>query len=379
MSADPAITVESLRKSFANETVLKDISLTVDDGEFCVIVGPSGSGKSTLLECISGLLEYDAGSATVHGEDIETTPVEQRDIGYVFQEFEETLFPHMTVAENIEFGLRQQEHAYDSSEIDRRIDEMLELLAISQTRENLPTELSGGQQQRVELARQLIRECDVMLLDDPLADLDYKLQKRMELEMRRIHGDMESTFLYVTHNQDQALKLADKLIVMNHGHIEQIGTPSEVYQNPASAFVARFVGDSNAFIGTASTQDGELVFESELGPISATAQTGNPANVSKSIAVVRPNDVAFGGDADTRENVFEAELAGWTYMGEETEVSFRLAEEMTELRAVEPGKPSVTADDIGKTMQVGWNASDTLCFETLSVTETVTISDLAQV
>jgi ABC-type Fe3+/spermidine/putrescine transport system ATPase subunit len=188
---ESVISVTSLEKSFANEQVLRGIDFTVDDGEFCVVVGPSGSGKSTLLKCIAGLVEFDRGSISLDGRDVGALSVPERNIGFVFQDFEERLFPHMTVAENVAFGLRQA--GASETEIETKTDEMLALLSIGETRDSFPSELSGGQQQRVELARQLVRECDVMLLDDPLADLDYKLQKRMELEMRQIHEELGSS------------------------------------------------------------------------------------------------------------------------------------------------------------------------------------------
>jgi len=244
MSAEN-IRLQSVNISFRDEQVLQDIDLAVDDGEFCVIVGPSGCGKSTLLQSIAGLSEPDSGTVYLNGDPASSLSVQERNLGYVFQEFEDTLFPHMTVEENVAFGVRQQDEQVDEEQLSEEIDEMLDLLAIGDTRDDLPSGLSGGQQQRVELARQLIRGCDTILLDDPLADLDYKLQKRMELEIRRIHEELESTFLYVTHNQDQALKLADTVVVMNRGRIEQIGTPSEVYHNPNTAFVANFIGDNN--------------------------------------------------------------------------------------------------------------------------------------
>src|SRR6056297_1200369 len=242
------VRVDSLDISFRNERVLQSIDLEIEDGEFCVIVGPSGCGKSTLLQTIAGLTTPDRGRVFLRGEDAGEMSVQDRDLGYVFQEFEDALFPHMSVGENIAFGVRQQSESVDEAALDERIDDLLAMLAIPETRDDLPSALSGGQQQRVELARQLIRECETMLLDDPLADLDYKLQKQMELEMRQIHEDLGSTFVYVTHNQDQALKLADKLVVMNQGMLEQVGTPDEVYANPATAFVGRFVGDSNPLL-----------------------------------------------------------------------------------------------------------------------------------
>ncbi|RXK47930.1 ABC transporter ATP-binding protein [Halorientalis pallida] len=379
MSSEPAVSIDDLSKRFSNETVLQDISLDIETGEFCVIMGPSGSGKSTFLRCIAGLIEHQSGSIAFDGTPAETIPVEERELGYVFQEFEDALFPHKTVGENVIFGLEQQDTEYSESEIDERIDEMLDLLAISHTRDDVPTELSGGQQQRVELARQLVRECDVMLLDDPLADLDYKLQKRMELEIRQLHQEMSSTFLYVTHNQDQALKLADKLVILNHGRIEQIGTPEEIYHNPASAFVGQFVGDSNPFIATATTHgDGTATVQTELGEMEATVQGDPPGNDQRSLTIVRPENIVIGEAAIDRDNVYEATFVDWTYMGKETEYAFEVDELDYTLQAIRDGMPAVSDEDIGSKMSLGWDREDTLCFGRLSSEPTVTLETMME-
>ena len=382
MSTTAPIAVDELSKSYANEAVLQEVSFEVEPGEFCVVMGPSGSGKSTLLGCIAGLVEYDSGTVELEGEPAEAMPVRSRNLGYVFQEFEDTLFPHMTVAENVAFGLEQQDADYDRAAVDRRIDEMLDLLAIPDTRDSQPSELSGGQQQRVELARQLVRQTDILLLDDPLADLDYKLQKRMELEMRDIHAEMNSTFLYVTHNQDQALKLADKLVVINQGRIEQVGTPEQVYYEPESAFVGRFVGDSNPFVGAVAADDEVeegVNVETGIGRMGATVKGGRPTGDRRALAMVRPENVAFGEAASGRDNVFTARLVDWTYMGEETEYAFELDGLEYVLQAVSRGTPQVTEADLETTMPVGWDRVDTLCFETVSSAPAVTVDDLMQV
>jgi ABC-type Fe3+/spermidine/putrescine transport system ATPase subunit len=380
MSSEPAVSIDGLSKRFSNETVLQDISLDIETGEFCVIMGPSGSGKSTLLRCIAGLIDYQSGTIAFDGTPAETIPVEERDLGYVFQEFEDTLFPHKTVGENVAFGLEQQDTEYSQSEIDERIDEMLDLLAISHTRDDVPTELSGGQQQRVELARQLVRECDVMLLDDPLADLDYKLQKRMELEIRQVHKEMNSTFVYVTHNQDQALKLADKLVILNHGRIEQIGTPEEVYHEPTSAFVGQFVGDSNPFVATATTNDdGTATVDTQIGEMAATVQGTSPDSDQQSLTIVRPENVAIGDEAVDRDNVYEATFIDWTYMGKETEYAFEVDGLDYTLQAVEDGMPVLSDADIGTEMSIGWDRGDTLCFGRLSAEPTSTLDTMMEV
>ena len=371
-----AIRVDSLDLSFRNETVLRDVNLEVDDGEFCVVLGPSGSGKSMLLKSIVGLETPDSGWVFLDGEDASELSVPERNIGFVFQEFEETLFPHRSVEENIAFGLEQSDIDIDGDEMDRRIDDLLELLAISDTKDDAPPELSGGQQQRVELARQLVRRCGIMLLDDPLADLDYKLQKRMEIEMRRIHDDLDSAFLYVTHNQDQALKLADKLVVLNDGRVEQVGTPSELYHEPDSAFVARFIGDSNAFKATSVETTADRVrVETELGALLATPMNGM-ATDAEGIVTIRPEHIAIGKHASAKDNTVEVAPAGETYMGETTEIAVEIPDSGRQMIVVEPGQTTVPG---AETVQIGWDATDTQFFEKLSVTETVRTDDLLEI
>ncbi|MFC6722946.1 ABC transporter ATP-binding protein [Halobium palmae] len=377
MAAQPAISISSLSKKFANELVLDRINLSITDGEFCVVIGPSGCGKSTLLKCIAGISDPDTGEIYLRGQNMESVPSRNRDIGLVFQEFEETLFPHKTVKQNIEFGLRQQSDAPPEEQIENRIDEMLDLLAISHTKSSYPNELSGGQQQRVELARQLVRDCDITLFDDPLADLDYKLQKRMEIEMRKLHKELESTFLYVTHNQDQALKLADRLIVMNDGVIEHVGTPEEVYTNPSNAFVGRFVGDSNFLVGNvARTTDSEVIVKTPVGELAVSDTGERPANNSEGAVLVRPENIVIGdGAANCRNNVGVV-LNGKTYTGEVTEYSVSVSGYDKELQVVMPGKPDDFEDN--PETEIGFDASAAQFFEEMSVTGDMQVSDLLE-
>ena len=373
-----AIEVRSVTKAYADERVLDSVDLSVAEGEFCVVVGPSGCGKTTLLDCIAGLRSVDAGRVSYFGEDVTDAPVSGRDVGYVFQDFEETLFPHRSTAENVAFGLRHGGGARSPEEIERAVDEVLELLAIGETRDSPPPALSGGQQQRVELARQLVRECDVMLFDDPLSDLDYKLGKRMELEMRRIHRERGDTFLYVTHDQDQALKLADRLVVMNRGTIEQVGPPTEVYERPANAFVARFVGDSNPLVGRLDRDlEGEAAaIETEIGEVEARTAPASIPEGTESMLIVRPERVAIGQDVGDRTNRFEATLEGQTYTGRYTEFAVSLDDGPDEFIAIQPGNADV--GEAGDRLEVGWNAEDCWFFEALSASPGVTVDDLME-
>lgn len=371
-----AIAVESLSKRFGNLEALTDVDLTVELNELCAVIGPSGCGKSTLLRCIAGTEDFENGTVRLRGETTEGYPVEDRELGYVFQEFEEALFPHKTVAENVEFGLEQDSSTYTQSEKNKLVEDMLKLLSISSTKDSLPGELSGGQQQRVELARHLVRENDVVLLDDPLADLDYKLQKRMELELRRLHSRLNSAFLYVTHNQDQALKLADKIVVMNEGKIEQVGTPNEVYANPETAFVGRFLGDSNAFSASlVEEREKSLTVDTDIGEFTATSANGDTPP-SESIVLVRPEAIRIGQSATDCDNQFDGTIAGQTYTGETTEISVSTEGIEELIQVVEPGRPSVGA--AGESVTIGWNRTGATYFETLSVTAGIDVEDLEE-
>ena len=380
MSGDAAgIRIEGLEKSFGSEQVVQEFDLTVEPGEFCVLIGPSGSGKSTVLKCIAGLFEPDGGRILVDGDDVTATPVNERGMGFVFQEFDETLFPHMTVGENVAFGLRQDDRDYSVAEREERIAEILELLAIPETRDDTPDELSGGQQQRVELARQLVRECEVMLFDDPLADLDYKLQKRMELELRRLHADVGGTYLYVTHNQDQALKLADKVVVIRDGRIEQVGPPLEVYEQPANAYVGRFVGDNNLLTARVVDpgEDGTATAETPVGTV--TARAGNELDAgTEGVILVRPEDIALGADANDVTNQFTAHPRDRTYTGEMTEFVFAVegTDGEHEVQVIYPGNVRTEAFRTAEGVPLGWEATDAVCFSRLSASGETSVEDL---
>lgn len=372
-----AIAVESLSKRFGSLEALTDVDLVVESNELCAVIGPSGCGKSTLLRCIAGMEDFENGTVRLRGESAENYRVEDRDLGYVFQEFEEALFPHKTVAENIEFGLEQDSTTYTESEKDELIDDMVELLSISSTKYNLPGELSGGQQQRVELARHLVRENDIVLLDDPLADLDYKLQKRMELELRRLHSRLDSAFVYVTHNQDQALKLADKIVVMNEGRIEQVGTANEVYEDPKTAFVGRFLGDSNAFSASLVKEHANsLTIDTDIGELAATSANGETPP-SDSIVLVRPEAIRIGPSAADCDNEFVGTVEGQTYTGETTEISVSIDGREDPIHIVESDRQSIGA--VGESVAIGWDRTDTTYFETLSVTTGINAEDLEEI
>ncbi|MEZ5657831.1 MAG: ABC transporter ATP-binding protein [Burkholderiaceae bacterium] len=237
--------IEELTKHYGDTLAVDRATLAVESGEFVSLLGPSGCGKTTILRMIAGLIEPDAGRILIGGTDRTWHPPEKRDIGLVFQSY--ALFPHMTVAENVAFGLRQRRVPAD--EIDRRVAEALELVRLSGLQARMPRQLSGGQQQRVALARAIAPRPTLLLLDEPLSNLDAKLRDMMRIELRLLQQGLGISTVFVTHDQEEALSMSDRICVLNAGRIEQIGTPREVYYQPGSSFVAGFFGRSNALEG----------------------------------------------------------------------------------------------------------------------------------
>ena len=247
------ITVENVTKRFGDFPALHSIDLHVKPGEFIALLGPSGSGKTTLLRIIAGLEFQDSGRVLFQGEDVSDTPVGDRGVGFVFQQY--ALFKHMTVAENVAFGLtiRKRRDRPSRAAIRERAEELLRLVQLDGLGKRYPAQLSGGQRQRVALARALAIEPRVLLLDEPFGALDAKVRKDLRRWLRELHAKMGLTSIFVTHDQEEALELADRVVVMDHGVIEQIGTPEQVYMEPATPFVSTFVGETNKFDGGEGT------------------------------------------------------------------------------------------------------------------------------
>jgi putative spermidine/putrescine transport system ATP-binding protein len=234
------VEISGLRKNYGTVTALKETELTVPAGEFLTLLGPSGSGKTTLLNLISGMTSPTKGKIVINGRDITYLAPEKREIGMVFQNY--ALMPHMTVAENIAFPL--QIRKVPKAEIKQRVAEVLELVRLPHVADRKPKELSGGQQQRVSIARCIVYKPDLILMDEPLGALDKKLREQMQLEIRRIHSELGITMLYVTHDQEEALNMSDRIMLMNGGAVEQLGTPNELYFEPRTQFSADFIGAS---------------------------------------------------------------------------------------------------------------------------------------
>ena len=242
---DHIIEVQHLSKSFGNKKVLEDISFYIKKGEFITFLGPSGCGKTTLLRMIAGFLQPDEGTILMDGKDIAGLPPHKRELNTVFQRY--ALFPHLDVYENIAFGLKLK--GVPEKEIDQRVRKVLKLVAMSDYEDRDIDTLSGGQQQRIAIARAIVNQPKILLLDEPLAALDLKMRKDMQIELKEMHRKLGITFIYVTHDQEEALTLSDTIVVMNEGKIQQIGTPTDIYNEPVNCFVADFIGESNILKG----------------------------------------------------------------------------------------------------------------------------------
>jgi putative spermidine/putrescine transport system ATP-binding protein len=288
---------------------LDELTLTVRRGEFIALLGPSGCGKSTALNCIAGLMQLSGGTIWLDDTRIDTLPPEKRGFGMVFQNY--ALFPHMTVARNVGFGLKMR--GVDSAEIARRVDNALKLVQLVGQAEKLPGQLSGGQQQRVAIARAIVIEPPLILMDEPLSNLDAKLRIETRAEIRRIHRELDRATLYVTHDQDEALSLADRIVVMKDGVVQQIGTPPEVYGQPANLNVARFMGYRNVIELDVAGEQGDRV--ALTGPGMALTGIRKQALAGKrAMVAVRPEEIVIS-DRPGDDNSFAGKVETVEYCG----------------------------------------------------------------
>ena len=293
------VRLEHLRRVFAGVVALDELSLTLAPGELVALLGPSGCGKTTALRLVAGLDEVTSGKVLFGGTDVTTLGANRRDVGMVFQAY--SLFPHMTARQNVAFGLRMRR--VDEQERKRRADEMLELVGLSGFADRYAHQLSGGQQQRVALARALAIQPKVLLLDEPLSALDAKVRGRLRDEIRRVQLDVGITTLFVTHDQEEALAIADRVGVMNKGRLEQLGPPTTIYSRPATPFVAEFVGLTNRIEG--DVKGGEVIVRGTRLPL---VRPDTPDG--QAVALVRPEAVSLGSDGDAGGDAGSGPLVG---------------------------------------------------------------------
>jgi putative spermidine/putrescine transport system ATP-binding protein len=326
--------LDGVTRRFGTALALDGLTLTIQQGEFIALLGPSGCGKSTALNCIAGLLPLSAGSISLDDKRIDVLPPERRGFGMVFQNY--ALFPHMSVRKNIGFGLAMRGEARDA--IRRKVDAALDLVQLKAHAEKLPGQLSGGQQQRVAIARAIVIEPPLVLMDEPLSNLDAKLRLEMRTEIKRIHRELGRSTVYVTHDQDEALSLADRIVVLHEGRVQQIGTPEELYARPANLEVARFMGYRNILdLPAERVANGRAALSGNGLRLEGMTQGG--VSAGPVTIAIRPDDIEPGGAGD---NVIEARVEIVEYCGRDWLVDLALPGGGTlharSARRVEPGE-----------------------------------------
>ncbi|MGP9764129.1 putative 2-aminoethylphosphonate ABC transporter ATP-binding protein [Halomonas sp. AOP13-D3-9] len=323
----PHLRINTVTKRFGSFTALDGISLTINEGEFVCFLGPSGCGKTTLLRTIAGLTQQTTGTLIQRGNDISTLPTQARDFGIVFQSY--ALFPNLTVFNNVAYGLRNRR--VDRARINARVAELLALVNLTGSENKYPAALSGGQQQRVALARALATEPGLLLLDEPLSALDARVRGHLRSQIKALQARLGVTTIMVTHDQEEALTMADRIVVMNHGVIEQVGTPSEIYHQPASAFVASFIGSMNFLDVTVQGSEQVLLGTTPCACLSHTLAAGQDAQLA-----IRPEAVALSREAAT----LNGEVVGIEFLGPFQRVTLRLPENGQTLIADVPSRDS---------------------------------------
>jgi putative spermidine/putrescine transport system ATP-binding protein len=351
----PALTLRNLTKWFGSVCAVDDVNFEVQPGEFITLLGPSGSGKTTTLRMVAGFMAPSSGRIEVDGRDITGVPPYRRDLGMVFQNY--ALFPHMTAAQNVAFPLQMRR--ISKKDAAQRVDRALALVHLEGLGHRYPRELSGGQQQRVALARAIVFEPRMLLMDEPLGALDKKLRESLQVELKRLHADLGITVLYVTHDQNEALVLSDRIAIFHRGRIEQSGTGEELYETPASVFVADFIGESNFFRGTFDLTDAPAVVVPG-GRLCASAvapgehiQPGDPA-----VLVVRPEKIeitAGGAQSDAGFDVLPGRIRELTYLGSSLRYEVDVPGQ-TIVATVPAGNPA-TVHQRGADVAVRWRAA----------------------
>jgi putative spermidine/putrescine transport system ATP-binding protein len=343
--------LKQLSKRYGDFYAARDVTLDVADGEFLVLLGPSGCGKTTTLRMIAGFVEPTSGIVRLGDSDVTRLPAWKRNTGLVFQNY--ALFPHLTVAQNVAFGLEMRKVA--KPDADRRVAEALELVRLGHLGDRLPRQLSGGQQQRVALARALVFRPDVLLLDEPLSNLDAKLRQEVRVEIRKLQQSLNLTTVMVTHDQEEALTMADRLVVMSEGAVRQVGTQRDLYERPADRFVAGFVGRSSFLNGTMETPER---FRSRGGiAVACRASATGPATLS-----LRPERVTVtsAGAGDT-ENGFPGEVEFVSYLGGLIDIHVRLSPSDLVIAQI-PNRADGFMPAVGDRVHVGWTANSASVF-----------------
>jgi putative spermidine/putrescine transport system ATP-binding protein len=347
-----AIRLDRITKIYDNGvTAVDDVSLTIREGEFFSLLGPSGCGKTTTLRMIAGFEEPTDGQLFIRGRDVTDTPPHRRDTGMVFQNY--ALFPHRTVFENVAFGLRMRK--VERVEIARRVGDALQLVELTGLEDRRPSQLSGGQQQRVALARAIVIEPTVLLCDEPLGALDKKLRQTMQFELKQLQRKIAVTLVYVTHDQEEALTMSDRIAVMNDGRIEQLGSPLEIYNRPATRFVSDFIGDSNLFEARDSERRGDRLQLRTVDDLTLIAPFDTVASTARIAIAVRPEKVRV--DGEPRDNQLAGAVESVAFLG--GSILYRVALPNRRLiLAVTPNDGGQALHAAGDSVTVGWDADD---------------------
>jgi spermidine/putrescine transport system ATP-binding protein len=312
---------DHVSKSYGGVLAVDDLQLGIHKGEFFSLLGPSGCGKSTSLRMIAGFEQPSEGEILLNGEPVSEVPPYKRNVNMVFQDY--ALFPHLSIWENVAFGLRRKK--VPQSEIKTRVEDTLKMVEMAKMADRKPAQLSGGQQQRVAVARALVNLPTVLLLDEPLGALDAKLRKSMQLELKRLQGEVGITFVYVTHDQEEALTMSDRIAIMNEGRVEQVGSPAEIYENPQSEFVANFIGVSNVYSAAVVRLDDDRVLcRTDKGVELLVARRNRVVSEGHRVKVIiRPEKLlvtAGGSDASQADNTYKARVATVVYVGSVTQL-----------------------------------------------------------
>lgn len=348
------VCLEGISKFYGSVCAVDRLSISIDEGESVALLGPSGCGKTTTLNLLAGFLAPDAGTIRIGNRNVVGLPPNKRNLGMVFQSY--ALFPHMTVAENVAFGLKLRRVA--NSERARLVAEVLDMVRLGGLSDRYPRQLSGGQQQRVSLARALVVKPEIMLFDEPLSNLDAKLREEMRTELLEIQNRVKVTSLYVTHDQEEALALADRVAVMSDGHIEQIGTPDEVYESPATAFVAKFLGESNVLPATITEINGPSVI-CQAGEYRIRSESKERFAVGERVEViVRTERITLSLEPIMVDNCFQGWLSHVIYLGGNIRYQFQLGEHR--VISVEKNTGDHIALRADSDVYVGWSARDSL-------------------
>ncbi len=353
------VSLRGVTKHYDDLTVIPSLDLDIAPGELVTLLGPSGSGKTTTLMMVTGFTAPSGGAILIDGRDVTYVPPHRRNVGVVFQQY--ALFPHMTVAENVAFPLQMR--GITGAAAAERVRAALDLVELSALAHRFPAALSGGQQQRVAFARAIVFDPPVLLLDEPLGALDKKLRETLQIEIKALHDRLGLTMIYVTHDQSEALAISDRAAVMNHGRIEQIGAPAELYERPATRFVADFIGEASVVAGRAAGMAGGwLAVETAANGRFLAAPSGSGMPTGRVELVLRPEAIAVGVEAEGLENRITGTLLDSAYVGEATRYRLRLPGGEIIVARVPNRRGRRTVLAAGEVVPLGWHPADAMVF-----------------